>query len=102
MNAPAPTDSVAEVTARLEALAAELDTRGWSSRLDVPLGRLPSLYARNPEHGAAALSEHIYAQPSTDSGSEWTYWWPWAEPIAHSAADAATVIIRALRATGAR
>lgn len=88
--------TAAEVIARLEALAAELADRGWQARLDTPHGRTPSLYARNPAPGAAALSEHIYAQPRADGA--WGFWWPWAEPIAATPGEAAAVITRVLRA----
>ncbi len=88
----------AQAAARLDALAAELAARGWTSRLDTPPGRTPSLYARNPEPGAAMLSEHVYAQPREDG--TWWYWWPWAEPIAPTPAAAATVIVRVLRPAG--
>lgn len=86
-----------EIISRLESLAAALAAAGWPARLEEPAGRLPSLHVRNPEPGAAALSEHIYAQPRRDGS--WAYWWPWAQAI--SAADpagAAAVITRALRA----
>ena len=88
------TSAPAEMTARLEALATQLAVHGWAARLDAPPGRVPSLHARNPAPGAAALSEHIYAQPGADG--TWRYWWPWAEPIA----EAAAVIVRVLRPAG--
>ncbi|HUY45879.1 MAG TPA: hypothetical protein VMV92_09165 [Streptosporangiaceae bacterium] len=86
-----------EAITRLEALAAELDGRGWPARLGAPPGRLPRLRAANPD--AAALAENIYAQPVADG--TWWYWWPWAEPIAAEPAGAAEVITRALRAVTA-
>lgn len=86
---------MADVVARLDALATELAALGWSARLYAPPGRAPSLHARNPEPGAAALSEDIYAQPRADG--TWVSWWPWAEPIAIEAADAAAIIVRVLR-----
>jgi hypothetical protein len=88
----------AEAIVRLDALAAELAARGWTARVCAPPSRAPSLYARNPEPGAAALSEHIYARPRTDG--TWAYWWPWAEPIAEAAAEAAAVIVHVLRPSG--
>jgi len=88
----------AEVTAKLDALAAELAGHGWESSVQVPRGRLPHLYARNPEPGAAALSETIHARPRMDG--TWAYWWPWAEPIADTPASAAAVIVRVLRPAG--
>ncbi len=79
----------------LDALAAELSARGWPSRVRTVPGRVPGLRAVNPEPGAGALSEDIYARPGT--GGRWTYWWPWAEPIADDPASAAAVIVRVLR-----
>lgn len=90
-----------QLATRLETLAAELATFGWATRLDAPPGRVPGLQARSPDLGAAALSERIYVLPRS-GGSEWTYWWPWTEPIAHSPAAAAVIITRALRMAGAR
>jgi hypothetical protein len=79
----------------LDALAAELSARGWSSRVRTVPGRVPGLRAVNPEPGASALSEDIYARPGQGGG--WVYWWPWAEPIAADPAGAAAVIVRVLR-----
>jgi hypothetical protein len=86
------------VTSRLAALAAELAGHGWTASVRTPRGRLPRLHARNPEPGAAALSETIHARPRTDG--TWAYWWPWAEQIAETPAKAAAVIVRALRPAG--
>jgi hypothetical protein len=93
------TDS-ADAIARLDALATELDSHGWTSSVQAPTGRTPRLHARNPEPGAAALSESIYAQPRADG--TWSYWWPWAEPIAETAKAAAAIIVRVLRPAEAR
>ena len=87
--------TAAEAVTRLDVLAAELAALGWTATVSAPAGRVPSLYARNPEPGAAALSEHVYAQPRGDG--TWVFWWPWAEPIAESPAEAAAVIVRVLR-----
>jgi hypothetical protein len=93
--------ATAEVVSRLESLAAELSGLGWPSVLDEPPGRLPSLHVRNPEPGAGALSEHIYAQPRRDG--TWAYWWPWAQAIeADTPGRAAAMITRALRAQPSR
>ena len=81
----------------LDDLAAKLSELGWTSWMDTPAGRLPSLYVRNPDPDAAALAEYIYAQPGPDGA--WCYWWPWAQLISQSAAEAATIITRALRST---
>jgi hypothetical protein len=89
------TVSVAEVIGWLDALAGELAVCGWTSVVQTPRGRRPRLHARNPEPGAAALSEIVFALPGTDG--RWAYWWPWREQIAEKAADAAAVIVRVLR-----
>jgi|HubBroStandDraft_4_1064222.scaffolds.fasta_scaffold1080382_1 hypothetical protein len=93
--------ATAQTLARLESLADALAALGWQADLDEPPGRLPCLHVRNPEPGAFALSEHIYAQPRRDG--TWAYWWPWAQAIdAPDPAGAAAVITRALRAQPAR
>jgi hypothetical protein len=99
LNAREPRADSADAIVRLEALAAELSSHGWTTNVHAVPGRQPRLYARNPEPGAAALSESIYAQPRADG--TWAYWWPWAEPIAESAAATAAIIIRVLRPAGA-
>jgi hypothetical protein len=91
---PGERASPGEVAARLEALAGELASRGWSARLDILPGRLPRLRAANP--AVPELAEDIYAQSLADG--TWWYWWSWAEPIAADAVGAAEVVIRALRA----
>jgi hypothetical protein len=95
LNAPDAAVSPSDIVARLNALAAELAAQGWTARVHEPEGRNPSLHARNPEPGAVALSEHIYAKPVADGS--WMYWWPWAQPIADDPAAAAAIIIRVLR-----
>jgi hypothetical protein len=88
-NRPGP----AEAVTRLEALAAELNARGWRAWVDASPGGPPRLHARNPEPSAAALSEQVYAHPLADG--TWTYWW--AEPITPEPAGAADAITRVLR-----
>ncbi len=95
MTAPDTPARTAHTVIRLDALAAELTARGWHATLEAPPGRAPSLHAHNPEPGARALSERIYAQPRADG--TWIYWWPWAQPIATTPATAAEIIIRVLR-----
>jgi len=82
----------------LDALAAALSAYGWTACVRTVPGRVPSVRAGNPEPGAAALSEDIYAKPGPDGG--WEYWWPWAERIAAGPASAAAVIVRVLRTAG--
>ena len=98
--APPPTASrptTAETAiSMLEALGAELGEAGWVTRLQTVPDRAPSLYVQNPEPGARALAEHIYAAPKDDG--LW-FWWSWAEPIAQDPPATAAIIRRALRAT---
>jgi hypothetical protein len=95
LNAPGRLPDTAD---GLAALAAELSAQGWTTRVRTLRGRVPSLRASNPEPGASALSEDIYAKPGADGG--WEYWWPWAERIASDPASAAAVIVRVLRPAG--
>lgn len=88
---------VEEAISRLEELADELRRHGWTATLQTPASRAPCLYVQNPEAGAGALAEHVYAAPKEDG---FFYWWSWAEPIspvARGAAEAAGKIMRALR-----
>jgi hypothetical protein len=96
MPAPAPAPTTLQtVIAMLESLGTELDAAGWPARLHLAPGRAPALFVRNPEPGAAALSETIYAAPKDDG---FWYWWSWKDPIARDTAQAAAMIRRALRA----
>ncbi len=95
---PVVQDSTSETFARLNALAAELGAHGWTATVQSKRGGPPTLHARNPVREARALSEHIHARPDADGA--WAYWWPWAEVIAHSPAEAAAIIVRALRPAG--
>jgi hypothetical protein len=86
---------VPAIITRLDALGGELAGHGWAARLEAPPGRLPRLHVQNP--AVPALSEYVYAQLRRDG--TWTYWWPWAQPIASAAAKAAAIIISTLQAT---
>jgi hypothetical protein len=101
MNAPVTPQQAAanteEAIRRLDALGSDLERLGLRTRLDIVIDRPPSLHVQNPEPGAGALQEHIYAAPK---GGQWTFWWSWAEPVAELPADAAAVIARALRSAG--
>jgi hypothetical protein len=99
LTAHGPRASSADTIARLDALAAELTSHGWTASVMTPQGSTPRLYARNPEPGAAALSERIFARPRADG--TWSYWWPWAEPIADTASAAAAIIVKVLRPAAA-
>jgi len=83
----------------LDALASELLALGWAAQVRTLPGRQPAVRAGNPEPGASALSEDIYARPGPGGG--WEYCWPWAQPIANDPAAAAAVIVRVLRPAGA-
>jgi hypothetical protein len=95
---PVVQDYASETFTRLNALAAELGAHGWAATVQSRRGGPPTLHAQNPVREARALSEHIHARP--DAGGTWAYWWPWAEVIAYEPADAAAIIVRALRPAG--
>jgi hypothetical protein len=92
-----PDAGLPDAITQLDDLAAEIADHGWTARLETPPRRLPRLHVQNP--AAPALSEDVYAQPRLDG--TWTYWWPWAQPIADAAAEAAAIIIGALHAVDA-
>jgi hypothetical protein len=98
LTAPGHMPDLAEAADPLDALAAELSEHGWTAHVRKLPSRILSLRAGNPEPGAAALSEDIYAKPGPDGG--WEYWWPWGERIAGDPASAAAVIVRVLRSAG--
>jgi hypothetical protein len=72
----------------------------WAHSAGRPARPAARLHARNPEPGAAALPEQVYAHPLADS--IWTYWWPWVQPIAADPTDAAQAITRVLRTATTR
>ena len=94
-NLSAPAAGVPGTITQLDAMAAELAGHGWAAQLVAPPGRLPRLHVQNP--AVPAMSEYVYAQRRRDG--TWTYWWPWAQPIASAPAEAAAIIIRTLQAT---
>ncbi|GAA4211391.1 hypothetical protein GCM10023074_59530 [Microbispora amethystogenes] len=65
-------------TEPLEALAEELRSRNFSTRIVIPLNRIPQLQVMNP--AAPALTEQVLAKP--DSHGAWHYWFPWPTLIA--------------------
>jgi hypothetical protein len=91
---PAAPTTIESVITMLETLGTELGAAGWNTRLQIAPGRAPALFVQNPEPGAGALNEHIYAAPKDDG--LW-FWWSWAEPIAKDTAETAVLIRRALR-----
>jgi hypothetical protein len=84
----------ADSIARLDVLAAHLRTRGWTTYLTTPAGRLASLSVQDPHHRAECGD--ILAAPDATTG-DWWYWFSWAERIApvHPPAAAADAIIAA-------
>ncbi|HUZ22792.1 MAG TPA: hypothetical protein VMV07_03405 [Streptosporangiaceae bacterium] len=90
----APPAATRKAISCLEALGAEIGKTGWIARLQTGAGRIPCLHVQNPEPGAGALAENIYAAPKDDS---WWFWWSWAEPIAQDITATATIIRRTLR-----
>lgn len=98
MNAPSQVAVKRRAIEELDKLAAVLTAHGWTARPDDAFNRLPNLLVENPEPGAQALHDRIYAAPR---GRSWWFWWSWAEAIAQDPHDAAMIITRALRsATG--
>jgi hypothetical protein len=93
-----PATAIPDIISRLEALGAELAGHGWRVRTVAPAGRAPCLHVANPEPGASALAEDIYAAPRDGT---WWFWWSWAEPIAADPVGAAAVIVRVLRSAKA-
>lgn len=87
-------DAAADPIARLDALAAHLRTRGWTTYIHTPAGRLASLFVQDPHHRAECGD--ILAAPDGTTG-DWWYWFSWAERIApvHPPAAAADAIIAA-------
>jgi hypothetical protein len=89
-----------DAVTRLDALAAQLRSRGWAAYLATPPGRLASLVVHDPHD--RANSRDIIAAPGGPAGDLW-YWFGWAERIApaHAPAAAADTIIRAWSAVEA-
>jgi hypothetical protein len=84
----------ADPIARLDVLAAHLRTRGWTTYINTPAGRLASLSVQDPHHRTECGD--ILAAPDGTTG-DWWYWFSWAERIApvHPPAAAADAIIAA-------
>lgn len=62
---------------RLQALAADLDKRGFGARVLATSGRL-RVWVQN--RSVPQLSETVYAAP-TEDGS-WWLWWSWSDQLA--------------------
>jgi hypothetical protein len=84
----------ADPIAHLDMLAAHLRTRGWTTYLTTPAGRLAFLFVQGPHHRAECGD--ILAAPDSTTG-DWWYWFSWAERITpvHPPAAAADAIIAA-------
>jgi hypothetical protein len=80
----------------LDALAAQLHARGWTSYINAPAGRLTSLVVQDPRDRAERGG--IIAAPAGPAGT-WWYWFSWAERIApvNAPAAAADAVIRAFQ-----
>jgi hypothetical protein len=80
----------------LDALAAELISRGWVARVTTPPGRPVRLLVEDP--GDAAMFSYI-AAARDDTRGDWWFWFGWAERIAPAATPgaAAEAIARELR-----
>jgi hypothetical protein len=100
MNPTTAADRATEAVQFLEALATAMAAQGWITHVEIPRGRPPALYVRNPH--APVLSEHIYAWPSTNGS--WFYWWSWGQIISpattSAAAKTAGIIAHVLRPNG--
>jgi len=85
--------------AHLDALAAELRARGWTTYLTTPAGRVACLVVQDPQDRAECGS--VVAAPGGTTG-DWWYWFGWAERIAPARAPgaAADAVIAALRRPG--
>jgi hypothetical protein len=79
----------------LERLAAELNHGDYEARLVMAQGRRPCVHVRN--RTAGVLTENIYY-------GDGFYWFGWAERVAPvtDVAGAAEIVMRVLRAVGAR
>jgi hypothetical protein len=87
-------DEVRDVIAHLDVLAAHLRSRGWTTYINTPAGRLAFLFMQDPHHRAEC--GEIIALPDSATG-DWWYWFSWAQRIApvHPPAAAADAIIAA-------
>ena len=73
-------DSAEEVRVaaeRLDALAVELDRRGFSARVLVT-GEKLRMWVQN--RAVSQLSDAVYAAPAEDGS--WWLWWSWADQLA--------------------
>lgn len=78
-------DAAREAIAQLEALARDLEARGYAARL-VTVGDFA--HVRVQHRTVRQLSEIVRVAAASDGG--WWFWWSWGEPIARvSDVDAA-------------
>jgi hypothetical protein len=96
MQGNGPAGQMGDGIACLDALAAQMHARGWSTYITTPAGRLASLFVQDPQD-CAECGDIIAARDATTG--QWWYWFSWAERIApaHVPAAAADVIISAFR-----
>ena len=89
----ARTGQAADPIARLDVLVGHLRTRGWTTYINTPAGRLASLFVQDPHYRAECGD--ILAAP--DGTGDWWYWFSWAERITpvHPPGAAADAIIAA-------
>jgi len=80
--------------ARLDVLAAHLRTRGWTTYINTPDGRLAFLFVQGSDHRAECGEIIAIADNTT---GDWWYWFSWAQRITpvHPPAAAADAIIAA-------
>jgi hypothetical protein len=65
-----------EQLAHLRCLAAELQQRGFTSRLLETVAS-PCVKVTNPD--SPELHERVLCSPAADGS--WCFWWPWHQPI---------------------
>jgi hypothetical protein len=70
-------DVAREAAGQLEALAKDLEPRGFAVRL-VNVGEYAGI--RVAHRVVSQLSETVHAGPAGDG--RWWFWWSWADPIA--------------------
>jgi hypothetical protein len=74
----------------LDALAAELTTRGWTAYVTTPRGRPARLFVQNPHDRAICADVMAAAESGT---ADWWFWFSWAERIAPAGAPAAAAVV---------
>ena len=70
-------EAVRVAAQRLDALAADLDRRGFTARVQVT-GEKPRMWVQN--RSISQLSDDVYVAPAEDGS--WWLWWSWADQLA--------------------